>query len=178
MKLLKKNKGLTLRGIEGTCPERAKRAEGFTLIELLVVIVIIAVLAVTVYVALDPAKRIKDAKDSRRLTDMESLLTAVHEYIVDNKGALPTGLTTGMVENQLGSAATGCILNFGGCNVAGATDCVNLATPLAKYLKSMPIDPGTASAALTQYTIQVDSNNIVTIKACAQEGGTNLSISR
>ena len=168
MKLLKKNKGLAL-----------SQPKGFTLIELLVVIVIIAVLAVTVYVALDPAKRIKDAKDSRRLTDMESLLTAVHEYIVDNKGQLPTGLTTGMVEKHLGSGVTGCnTMNVNGCAVPGNADCVNLATPLTKYLKSMPIDPGTASATLTHYSIQVDSNNIVTIKACAAEGGTNLSVSR
>jgi len=167
MKLLKKSKGRAL-----------SSSKGFTLIELLVVIVIIAILAVTVYVALDPGKRIKDAKDSRRVTDMNSLLTGIQEYIVDNKGALPTGLTTNMSEKQLGSAATGCTLSFGGCNVAGATDCVNLSTPLAKYLKTMPIDPGTASAALTQYTVQVDANNIVTIRACAAEGGTNLSVSR
>jgi prepilin-type N-terminal cleavage/methylation domain-containing protein len=173
MKLFKSKKGQA-----STCETKSTRG-GFTLIELLVVIVIIAVLAVTVYVALDPSKRIKDAKDSRRVTDMNSILTAVHEYIVDNKGALPTGLTTGMVEKQLGTAVTGCnTMNVNGCAVPGNADCVDLSTPLAKYLKTMPIDPGTASASLTHYTVQVDSNNIVTIKACAAEGGTNLSTSR
>ena len=113
-----------------------QKKKGFTLIELLVVIVIIAVLAVTVFVALNPGKRIKDARDSRRLSDLDSVLTAVHEYIVDNKGNLPTGLSAGMVEKQLGTAVTGCTTASGGCSVAGNADCVDLTTPLVKYLKS------------------------------------------
>jgi len=153
--------------------------KGFTLIELLVVIMIISVLAVTVYVALDPSKRIKDAKDSRRLTDMNSILTAIHEYIVDNKGKLPTGLSTSMTEKQLGTSVSGCDgMNVGGCAVGASADCVDLSTPLGKYLKTMPIDPGTGSASLTHYSVTVDANNIVTIKACAAEGGTDLSVSR
>lgn len=151
--------------------------KGFTLIELLVVIVILSVLAVTVFVALNPAKRIKDAKDDRRLVDMDSILTAVHASIVDNKGSLPTGLTTGMSEKQLGTAVTGCALATGGCSVAGDGDCVNLTTPMDKYLKTLPIDPD-GTAGLTKYSIVVDSNNIVTVKACGVEGGTNLSVSR
>ena len=152
---------------------------GFTLIELLVVVAILSVLAVTVFVALNPAKRLKDSKDARRSTDIESILTAVHESIVDNKGTLPAGLTAGMVEKQLGSGVTGCIINSGGCAVAGNTDCVDLTTPMAKYLKTMPLDPGgTSSASLTGYSINVDTNGIVTVKACAAEGGTNLTISR
>lgn len=151
--------------------------KGFTLIELLIVIVILSVLAVSVFVALDPAKRIKDAKDARRSTDIDSILTAVHEYIVDNKGSLPTGLSTGMAEKQLGTGTSGCAISSGGCNVAGAADCVNLATPLTKYLKTIPIDPD-GTAILTKYSIVVDANNIVTVKACAAEGGTNISISR
>ena len=42
------------------------RKKGFTLIEILVVIAIIAILAVVVFVALNPAQRIKDSKNSRR----------------------------------------------------------------------------------------------------------------
>jgi len=150
---------------------------GFTLIELLIVIAIIAVLAVSVYVALDPAKRIKDAKDARRATDIESILTAIHEYTVDNKGTIPTGLTAGMIEKQLGTGTSGCIVATGGCTVAGASDCVNLTTPLAKYLKTIPVDPD-GTAGLTGYSAIVDSNGIVTIKACKAEGGTNISVSR
>lgn len=150
-------------------------SKAFTLIELLLVIVIISTLAAVVFVSLDPANRIKDSKDARRTTDVQSILTAVQSSIIDNKGALPTGLSTSMAERQLGSDATGCAVSTGGCSVANAA-CLNMSTPLAKYLKEMPVDPD-GTAGKTGYSIQVDSNNIVTIRACSAEN-TTISASR
>ncbi len=157
----------------------SKRAsKGFTLIELLIVIAIIAILAIVVFVALNPAQRFKDARDAKRVSDIDTLLTAIHASIVDNKGTLPTGLSSGMSETQLGTGGSGCAIATGGCSVV-ATACVDLTTPMVKYLKSMPIDPTTTfTAAKTGYSVTVDANNIVTIKACGTEGSTNLSISR
>lgn len=159
------------------------KKRGFTLIELLIVIAIISVLSVTVFVALNPAKRLKDSKDARRSTDVESILTAIHEYIVDNQGSLPTGLTAGMNEKQLNVGTTaggGCIIATGGCAVAGASDCVDLSTPLVAYLKTIPQDPSltVGTTGVTNYSVGVDSNGIVTVKACNAEGGTNISVSR
>ena len=151
---------------------------GFTLIELLLVIGIIAVLAVVVFVALDPSKRFRDARDARRVQDVQSILTAVHESIVDNKGTLPTGLTVGMNESQIGSDTSGCGIVVGGCSVANTGDCVNLTAPLAKYLKSIPTDPAGGTTNLTKYAISVSPNNMIAIKACGAEGLTNVSASR
>ena len=158
--------------------------KGFTLIELLIVVAIISALAIAVFVALNPAQRLKDAKDARRTADANTILTAVHASIVDTKGSLPAGLTTGMLETQLGTgtAAQCSPVVTGGCSVAATTACVNLATPLVKYLKSMPISPDsgatTYTAINTGYSVIVDANNIVTIKACGTEGTTNISASR
>lgn len=149
----------------------------FTLIELLIVIVIIATLAVVVFVALNPAQRIKDARDARRTSDVETILNAIHTSIVDNKGSYPSGLSAGMSETQLGTSGTGCAVSTGGCAVT-ATACVDLTTPLAKYLKSIPTDPNGGTAAKTNYSVVVDTNGIVTVKACGTEGSTNISISR
>ena len=155
-----------------------KQLNGFTLIELLIVIAIIATLAIVVFVALNPAQRFEDTRDARRTADVATILTAIHASIVDSKGALPAGLTTSMAETQLGTAATGCAIATGGCSVV-ATACVNLATPMAAYLKSMPIDPTTSfNASRSGYSVTVDANNIVTIKACGTEGASNISISR
>lgn len=152
--------------------------KGFTLIELLIVIIIITLLAISVFVALNPVKRFQDSRDAKRTADVETILTAIHLYVVDNKGALPTGLTSNMAETQLGTATTGCAMTQANCVVTGAS-CVNLATPLAKYLKSIPVDPGaTYSAATTGYSVTVDTNNIVTIKACGTEGSPYVSQSR
>ncbi len=159
---------------------KRKQQKGFTLIELLIVVAIIAALAIAVFVALNPAQRLKDAKDARRTADADTILTAIHASIVDTKGALPTGLTTGMAETQLGTGVTGCAIATGGCAVV-ATACADLSTSLVKYLKSIPIDPSgaaTYTSAKTGYSVTVDTNNIVTIKACGVEGATNISVSR
>lgn len=152
------------------------KQDGFTLIELLIVIVIILLLAVTVFVALNPSKRIKDAKDARRTADVETILTAVHEYIVDNKGAYPSGLSAGLAEVQLGTDVSGCAISSGGC-LASTSACLDLTTPLANYLKNIPQDPGSGTAGKTAYTISVSSAGIVTVKACNAEN-TTISISR
>lgn len=153
---------------------QVKRAAGFTLIELLVVIAIIAILAVTVFVALDPVTRFADARNSRRWTDINNYLTAVHSYIVDNKGVLPTGLSTSLAETQIGTCSSGGATNCSGAAAA----CVNLTTPLAKYLKSLPYDPKIGSVATTGYSVAVDANNLVTIKACGAENAAVIEVSR
>ena len=164
--------------------------KGFTLIELLIVIVIIATLAVTVFVALDPAKRIKDARDARRTSDVQSILTAIHQSIVDNKGSPPSFLPVG-AERQLGTGdgtvAAGCgtAIATNGCNTPALTACADLMTGainISKYLKTMPTDPSggtTYTPVKTGYSVAVDANNIVTITACAKEGtGGNIQASR
>ncbi len=157
--------------------------KGFTLIELLVVITIIAALAVTVFVALNPAQRLKDSRDARRTEDVDSILTAIHEYTVDNKGTLPTGLSAGMVETELGTATSAVCggVATGGCTTAAATACVDLTTPLNKYLKSIPVDPtagATWTTAKTGYDVIVDTNGLVTVRACGTEGTNNIFSSR
>ncbi len=157
--------------------------KGFTLIELLVVIAIVIALGVAVFAALDPGQRLKDARDARRTSDVDSILTAIHQYIIDNKGDSPAGLST--TELQLGSGASGCAIATGGCAVTTA-GCLNLATELNKYLKSMPIDPlggTTFTSAKTGYSVVQDANGLVTVRACGTgtgttEGATDISASR
>lgn len=138
-----------------------KNKKGFTLIELLVVIGIISALAVTVFVALDPAKRFKDARNARRTTDADTILAAVHQYIVDTGGSMPAGVSTSA--SSIGASCSGCI---------------NIASVLGsnKYLKSNPIDPQ-GSANNTGYTISKDANNLFTVTASLAEG-TTIEVSR
>lgn len=151
---------------------------GFTLIELLVALTIVAILAVSVYVALNPAQRLQDAKDSRRATDIDTILTAVHQYIVDNKGD-DSALGLSATEEQLGTSGSGCTVSNSDCTITTAA-CRDLTTPLAKYLKGMPFDPDSTlgSAAKTGYSIQQDTNGIVTVTACYTDGTTTISVSR
>lgn len=155
---------------------RKSAQSAFTLIELLVVIAIIAVLATVVFVALNPAGRLADARDARRTNDVQNYITAIHECIIDQAGSLSNcGLSTSMNPRQIGTSATGCD-DGGACgsNVA----CLDLTTELAPYLASLPVDPSLASNSTeTHYGISVNGNDIVTVTACDGEGGT-ISVSR
>jgi prepilin-type N-terminal cleavage/methylation domain-containing protein len=143
---------------------------GFTLIELVIVIVIIASLAVVVFFALNPVKRLQDARDAHRQADIESVFHAIHQYIVD-KGNLPTGLVNDGIERQLGTGtAVQCSpITSGSCNVPVDTPCADISAPLGKFLKSIPHDPLTGTDMVTGYSVSVDSNNIVTVNACGTE---------
>lgn len=159
------------------------RAKGFTLIELLMVVAIVSALAITVFVALNPAQRLNDAQDARRTADVDAILSAVHQAIVDNKGSYPTNMPAAGTETQMGTDATGCAIATGGCAVTAAA-CVDLMTGtinLSKYLKTVPVDPTggtTFTAGKTGYSVVVDANGIVTIRACGAEGSTDIYSSR
>lgn len=149
-----------------------KKQLGFTLIELLVVIGIISALTTVVFVALDPAARFKAARNARRVTDADTILAAVQQYVVDNGGALPAGI--GATASQIGTTNGGCATNCPGANVA----CIDIGATLTsnKYLKSNPIDPN-GTAVATGYSIVKDANNLFTVTACLAEG-TTIAVSR
>ena len=145
-----------------------KQKSGFTLIELLVVIGIIAALTTTVFVAIDPAKRFKDARNARRISDADTILGAIHQYIVDTGGSMPAGVGASIA--QIGSCTTGGATLCSGAAAA----CIDLATVLGanKYLKTNPIDPQSGTAATTGYSVSKDANNLFTVTACLGEGTT------
>lgn len=179
-----KNKLLKIKNLQ-------KSQNGFTLIELLIVIVIISALAVTVFVALNPVKRIKDAHDSRRAADVETILTGVHEYIDDNNGSLPPTLAAkaGNGSWTIGTCGAACNTNLIGasyapvapaafaCGGAAAASSVNLAADLGSYLKSIPVDP-ISGATTNSYMITLGAGNIITITACYPEDTAGISQSR
>lgn len=159
-----------------------KNEKGFTLIELLVVIAIIAVLGAIVFVALDPATRFADARDSRRASDVVELLHAIKIDQVDNGGsyvAAVSGLTAGETY-MIGTASTGCDDDDG--SVTSDTHCVDLGALVTEgYLGIIPISPAgsvTWDATTTGYTIQRASTGIITITASEAENTSSISASR
>lgn len=129
--------------------------KGFTLIEVLVVIAIIAILAAIVLVAINPAKRFQDARNSQRHANVESILSAVQQEMLDNKGKW--GCATAIP---------------GSATVIGKTT-LDLAPCLSAYLAIMPVDPSKAGAHWTsvadydtEYTIKQDATTLqVTVDA-------------
>ncbi len=78
---------------------RVPLARGFTLIELLIVIGILAVLATTVVLVLNPAQILAQARDSQRLSDLNSVKSAIALYLstadTPTVGVGPTCTATG-----------------------------------------------------------------------------------
>ena len=153
---------------------------GFTLIELLLVIAVIVALAVTVFVALNPATRLANARDARRTADVDALLTATHEYIIDNAGSLPSGVSS--TDEMIGTCTSSTAVSTGGCSIAASSTCFNptaASSSYAAYLKSIPQDPLVGTQTSTDYAISaVATSGIVTVKACGVEKLTQLWISR
>lgn len=80
------------------------KTSGFTLLELLIVIGIIAVLSVTLILVLNPAETLKKARDSQRMSDMNTIKTAL--------GLIVTASTTPFLDNAV-QASTGCFKDSG-----------------------------------------------------------------
>lgn len=156
------------------------KEKGFTLIEILLVIAILSILLAVVFAAINPARRLAETRNARRWNDVNQILTALHECIVD-EDITTCGLTSPtMALSQIGSCTTG-----------GATPCTGAAaacldldadTDLDSYIASFPIDPsGDYSASTTAYSVQV-ANGIITVSSCAEEdpgsGAPVVSVSR
>lgn len=117
--------------------------KGFTLIELLVVIAIIGLLSTLAVVALGSA-RVK-ARDSRRLSDLKQVQTALELYYTD-QNVYPA------VTGTLGVASFACLNATNG--FVEADDCGT--TP---YMGQIPKDPSddydyVYSGSATSYTVE------------------------
>ena len=101
---------------------------------------------------------------------------------MDNKGIYPSNMPAAGTEVQLGTDAAGCTISNSDCTITAAacTDLMTGSQNVSKYLKTMPFDPDTTlgSDAKTGYSVQGDSNGIVTVKACYTDGTTTISVSR
>lgn len=143
--------------------------KGFTLIELLVVIGVLSILLVITLVAINPARQFSLANNTKRTSDINSILNAVQQYAADNRGVLPTSITT-TVQAISNTAANIC------------------ADVVTDYLAALPADPLTnngasvtdcAAAYTTGYTIvKSATNNRVTVAAPDAELSVVISVTR
>ncbi len=156
---------------------------GFTIIELVIVIAIIGVLLAVIFVALDPATRLQQARDAVRQNDVQEILSAVKLYQADNGEHLAAieSLSAGNVYMIVNGKTTGCDDQNRACTtgVTGDMHCVNFSGLISTwYLGSLPQSPAgevvwddanTNGDAGSGYTLSIDANDVVFIRACENE---------
>ena len=108
--------------------------EGFTLIELLIVIGIIVVLMGIAIVAVNPMRQFAMANNSRRWANITTILNAVSQNIVDNRGTWTCGAGSlpASTTNIADSASDPAGHDICGCLVP-------------TYLSKVPVDPSTGT---------------------------------
>lgn len=80
-------------------------SKSFTLIELIITMAIVSILAAAIFVALDPVKRFADTRDSRRYSDLKTLIDALFLQAAD-QGAMTSILDADL--SMIGTAQEDC----------------------------------------------------------------------
>lgn len=145
--------------------------KAFTLIELIIVIAIIAILASAIFVAVDPARRLHEARNAVRSSDITTILEAVKKYQVDNDGDHYTELlaASGMADGEYHVLGT-CVAGATCTAVTNQVDCIDISAIGATYLSDTPEDPKDATTTETKYYIMRGASNEITVGACEPEG--------
>jgi prepilin-type N-terminal cleavage/methylation domain-containing protein len=146
---------------------KTKMKQGFTLLEILLVVAAIAILAGIVIVAINPGKQLADTRNAQRKADVNTILNAVYQYSIDNRGNLPAEITT--TEKEI------CVTG-GVCT--GLVNMTNELTNAEKYLVSIPLDPVGSNATSAGYSIKKSNNGRVTVNAADAEQSVLINATR
>ena len=164
-----------------------KKQKGFTLIELLIVIAIMAILTTVVFVALNPLGRFQDARNSRRWTDVNSILSAVKLHQVDHGGVYLSGIAS-LTPGDYYGIGSGASCNAEACvngkNEDATNNTITLQAPCVSvldlaegspsYLPSIPTNPSATGVSQddTRYYLSLRTNGSVKVGACFTEKGS------
>jgi len=140
--------------------------KGFTLIEILVVIGIIGILATVVLVAVNPNRQFKQARDSQRVANVNTILNGLGQNIADHEGNLVCAGT----KIDLATDTVFNLSSAGGTNDFNIADCL-----IPDYISKLPYDPKNEDGHFvdnddfdTGYTLTKDSNNRFVVTAVGE----------
>ena len=147
------------------------KQKAFTLVELIIVIAIIAILAAAIFVAIDPARRLHEARNARRWTDVKTIVEAIKTYQLDNDGDhyLKIANVADDIYYMIGKEVIFCEQT---CTAIGdaIAGCIDLRDMGDNYMSRVPVDPKIGEDDRTWYYFMKGSNGVVTVGVCEPEG--------
>lgn len=142
------------------------KQSGFTLLEILLVVAAMAILAGIVILAVNPAKQLGDTRNAQRRVDAQTILNAVYQYALDNRGSLPSTITSTSTEICQTGATCGSLIDL------------SVLTTSSRYMVAMPVDPSVNSTTGTGYYILKTQFNRITVSAPSAEQSATISVTR
>lgn len=102
------------------------KTKGFTLLELLIVIAIIAILSVILIIVINPAETLAKSRDAQRLSDLNTVKTALGIYITSTTSPdLDAAFTASCLTNPAGTVSTAALISYS-AEIADAVCLVNI----------------------------------------------------
>lgn len=112
--------------------KKINKQKGFTLIEILVVIGILGILATVVLVAVNPNRQFKQARDSQRVANVNTILNAIGQNIADHEGNL-------FCEGSIRELTINSAYRIRNGGIGDSYDIASCLTP--DYISKLPYDP-------------------------------------
>lgn len=144
---------------------KTTQRSGFTLIELLVVLGIVAVLALVTIFTLNPAELLRQARDSNRIADLNTIKTGLSLYLADiaSPNLWGSGGATGKCWGSgLGPTSTAaCVIGTGGPFTAAVTTSANSTSGIKTVAGSgwLPVNFTSISSGAPFGALPVDPTN-------------------
>jgi len=151
-----------------------KTRRAFTVLQTIAAFFMIGMLVSIIIFVVNPQRQLAETRNSKRVADAGTILTAINEYVIDHNSA-PAGMDDTL--RVIGTANVGCNLNC--WTGVGTSSCLNLAPILTpKYLLDIPMDPILGTAERTYFAVRKKANDRIVVYSCGAELGENLTITR